>query len=102
MGGCNCPAHDGLLHATIDARDGYVFTTGGDGLAAAFARAGDAVRAGPSMPKPRSWRGGMAGGRVDFGADGVAFGRGGQTENGFFGAAVNQPHQVGSSAHGGR
>jgi class 3 adenylate cyclase len=37
--------HDGLLHAAIDARDVYVFAAGGDGLAAAFARAGDAVRA---------------------------------------------------------
>ena len=29
--------HDALLHAVIDAHDGYVFATGGDGLAAAAA-----------------------------------------------------------------
>src|SRR3954470_24908754 len=37
--------HHALLHAAIDEHDGYVFATGGDGLAAAFARAGDAIRA---------------------------------------------------------
>ena len=37
--------HDGLLHAAIEAHEGYVFSTGGDGLAAAFARAGDAFGA---------------------------------------------------------
>jgi len=37
--------HDSILRATIDGADGYVFSTGGDGLAAAFARAGDAVTA---------------------------------------------------------
>src|SRR6516165_5623382 len=37
--------HDALVHAAIDADNGYVFATGGDGFAVAFAHAGDAVRA---------------------------------------------------------
>src|ERR1700730_16417362 len=37
--------HDALLRASIDARGGHVFSTGGDGLAAAFQRAGEAVGA---------------------------------------------------------
>ena len=37
--------HDALLHAAIDEHGGYVFATGGDGFAAAFARAADAVSA---------------------------------------------------------
>ena len=35
--------HDALLRAAIDAHDGYVVKTTGDGVHAAFARAGDAL-----------------------------------------------------------
>jgi class 3 adenylate cyclase len=38
-------AHDAMLHAAIDAHSGYVFSTGGDGFAVAFSRAGDAMGA---------------------------------------------------------
>ncbi len=37
--------HDAILRAAIDGHDGYVFSTGGDGFAAAFARADEAVAA---------------------------------------------------------
>ena len=37
--------HDALLREAIDAHGGFVFSTGGDGFAAAFARAGEAVGA---------------------------------------------------------
>jgi predicted ATPase/class 3 adenylate cyclase len=37
--------HDALLRAAIGSRGGYVFSTGGDGFAAAFDRPQDAVRA---------------------------------------------------------
>jgi len=37
--------HDELLKATMEAHGGYLFATGGDGFATAFARAGDAVGA---------------------------------------------------------
>src|SRR5271155_3526882 len=32
--------HDAILRSTIDGHGGYVFSTGGDGFGAAFARAG--------------------------------------------------------------
>jgi class 3 adenylate cyclase len=37
--------HDGVVRAAIEANNGYVFATGGDGFAAAFQRVGDALRA---------------------------------------------------------
>jgi len=37
--------HDAILGVAIDAHRGYVFSTGGDGFAVAFARSGDAVAA---------------------------------------------------------
>jgi class 3 adenylate cyclase len=37
--------HDSILRSAIDGHRGYVFSTGGDGFAAAFARAGEAVAA---------------------------------------------------------
>jgi class 3 adenylate cyclase len=38
--------HDAVVRGAIEAHGGYVFATGGDGFAAAFGRAGDAVAAG--------------------------------------------------------
>ena len=46
--------HDELLPEVIDRRDGTVFATGGDGLAAAFARAADAAAA--AIDAQRSFR----------------------------------------------
>ena len=37
--------HDEIVREAIDAEDGYVFSTGGDGFAAVFTRAGDAIGA---------------------------------------------------------
>jgi class 3 adenylate cyclase len=37
--------HDRILREAVAARDGYVFSSGGDGLAAAFSRSADAVAA---------------------------------------------------------
>jgi class 3 adenylate cyclase len=37
--------HDERFRAAIELNDGYVFATGGDGFAAAFGRAGNAVAA---------------------------------------------------------
>ncbi len=35
--------HDELVRRLVEAHDGVVFATGGDGFAAAFARAGEAI-----------------------------------------------------------
>ena len=37
--------HDAVLRGAVTQHGGYVFATGGDGFAVAFARAGDAVEA---------------------------------------------------------
>ena len=37
--------HDALVRSAIEAHGGYVFSTGGDGFAAAFSRAHDAIDA---------------------------------------------------------
>src|SRR5271169_955615 len=37
--------HDSILRSAIDGHGGYVFSTGGDGVGVAFARAGDALTA---------------------------------------------------------
>src|SRR5947207_11608007 len=41
--------HDAILRTAMAHHDGYVFATGGDGFAVAFARTGDAVRAAVEM-----------------------------------------------------
>jgi class 3 adenylate cyclase len=38
-------AHDSILRGAIEENGGYIFATGGDGFAVAFARAGDALSA---------------------------------------------------------
>src|ERR1700687_4794694 len=46
--------HDALLRSAIDARGGYVFSTGGDGFCVAFGRAGDALPAATAMQRALS------------------------------------------------
>ena len=90
-----------LLHAAIDEHDGYVFATGGDGFAAAFARAGDAVRAAVA---------GQAALFAEVWPDGVSLsvrmglhsGEADEREGGFFGAAVNRAARIMSVARGGQ
>src|ERR1700758_4220879 len=43
--------HDGILRDSIQTHGGQVFSTGGDGLAAVFARSGDAVAAASQAQK---------------------------------------------------
>ena len=93
--------HDGLLHAVIEAHEGYVFSTGGDGLAAAFARAGDAVRAAVEAQAAvlaEEWPDGAAlSVRM-----GLHSGETEERENGFFGPAVNRAARIMSAARGGQ
>ena len=93
--------HDGLLHAAVDAHDGYVFSTGGDGLAAAFARAGDAIRAAVDAQAAllaEEWPDGVS---VSV-RMGLHSGEADERENGFFGAAVNRAARIMSVARGGQ
>ena len=93
--------HDALVRGAIDARGGYVFSTGGDGFAAAFGRAGDAVTAavdvqaalaGEAWPDgaPIRARMGIHTGEVEE--------RGGD----YYGPAVNRTARLMAVAHGGQ
>jgi predicted ATPase len=93
--------HDELLRAAIEAHDGYVFATGGDGFAAAFARAGDAVGAAVASQarlSPEAWPPG-APIRVRIGLHtGEVEERGGD----YFGPAVNRAARLMAIGHGGQ
>ena len=88
--------HDALLRAAIEAHGGYVFATGGDGFAAAFDRAGDALAAAAdgqaAMANHRNLRVRM----------GVHSGEAAEREGDYFGPAVNRAARLMAAGHGGQ
>jgi predicted ATPase/class 3 adenylate cyclase len=93
--------HDVIVRGAIEAHGGYVFATGGDGFAAAFARAADAISATVASQGrlgeepwpdalPLAVRMGLHTGEVQE--------RGGD----YFGAAVNRASRLMDFAHGGQ
>ena len=93
--------HDDVVRWVVEAHGGYVFATGGDGFAAAFRRAGDALEASLRIQQQliaESWpdaapirvRIGLHSGEVEE--------RGGD----YFGPAVNRAARVMAVAHGGQ
>jgi predicted ATPase/class 3 adenylate cyclase len=93
--------HDAILRSAIESHGGYVFATGGDGFAAAFGRAADAVAAAidaQAALSAESWppeaaiavRMGLHTGEVEE--------RGGD----YFGPAVNRAARVMAAGHGGQ
>ena len=93
--------HDELLRAATAAHRGYVFATGGDGFAVAFARAGDAIAAAVASQAALAeevWPHG-APIRVRMGLHtGEVEERGGD----YFGAAVSRAARLMAAAHGGQ
>ena len=93
-------AHDKLVRAVVEARDGYVFTTMGDGFAVAFQRASEAVAAAVELQESFSteeWT--STGLRVRMGLHtGEAIERGGD----YFGPTVNRVARIKALAHGGQ
>ena len=65
--------HDSIVRSAIDGHGGFVFSTGGDGFAVAFARAGDALAAAGEAQAGLAARA-LAGGCADQGPDGAAYG----------------------------
>ena len=93
--------HDSILRVAIEAHDGYVFATGGDGFAAAFARAGDALAAGEKArmalvseewPEEAPLRVRMA----------LHTGEAAERDGNYFGGAVNRAARLMAVGHGGQ
>jgi predicted ATPase/class 3 adenylate cyclase len=100
MGGA-LARHDEILRSAVSAHHGYVFATGGDGLAAAFHRASDALEAaarGQGQLTAERWPD-SAPIRVRMGLHtGAVEERGGD----YFGPAVNRAARVMATGHGGQ
>jgi class 3 adenylate cyclase len=93
--------HDAILRGAVDVRGGHVFSTGGDALCAAFARAGDALGAArdaqralqaESWPEPVTMRVRM----------GVHTGVADERDGDYFGTAVNRAARLMSWPTAGR
>ena len=93
--------HDALLRSVIAEHDGHVFSTGGDGFAAAFRRAGDALAAAVGVQvglSAEQWPGEVSI-RVRVGLhSGDADERGGD----YFGPSLNRCARLMAVAHGGQ
>jgi predicted ATPase/class 3 adenylate cyclase len=93
--------HDAVLRAAIEAREGYVFSTGGDGYAVAFARAGDALAAAIDAQHALAaepWPEGTTI-RVRMG---VHTGEAAERNGDYFGPPVNRTARLMAIAHGGQ
>jgi predicted ATPase/class 3 adenylate cyclase len=93
--------HDSILRDAIEAHGGYVFATGGDGFAAAFARAGDALAAAEKArmalaseewPEGAPIRVRMA----------LHTGEAAERDGNYFGGAVNRAARLMAVGHGGQ
>ncbi len=92
--------HDELIRAAIDRHDGYVFATGGDSFAVAFARGSAAVEAAREMQSAlatASWPGPELRVRI-----GLHVGEAEERSGNYFGPAVNTAARVEAAAHGGQ
>ncbi len=93
--------HDSILRSAIEGREGYVFSTGGDGFAAAFARAGEAVAAAVEAQREltaATWPEGATL-RVRMG---LHTGEAAERDGDYFGTAVNRAARLMATAHGGQ
>jgi predicted ATPase len=93
--------HDAIIHDAIEGHDGSVFSTGGDGFAAVFARAADALEAAIEA------QGALA--EVDWVTPtplrvriGVHTGEATERDGDYFGAPVNRAARLMAAGHGGQ
>ncbi len=88
--------HDAVLRDAVEQHQGYVFATGGDGFAVAFARAGEAVSAAVDIQRALRERSLLAV-RI-----GVHTGEAVEREGDYFGPAVNRAARLMAIGHGGQ
>ncbi len=89
-------AHDEGLRTAIEAHHGYVFATGGDGFAAAFGRAADAVAA---AEEAQAAVAGLEHVKVRMG---LHTGEAIERDRSYYGSEVNRAARLMSLAHGGQ
>ncbi len=92
--------HDEILRACLDAHGGFVFSTGGDGVAAAFQRSGDGVAAAAAAQRrlqAEAWPA-SAPLRVRMG---LHTGETQERDGDYFGPPVNRAARVMGAGHGG-
>src|SRR5579862_6363237 len=94
-------AHDRMVKEAVDACGGYVFATGGDGFAAAFARAGDAVSAAVSARGALEEHGWPADAIVRV-RMALHTGEAVERDGDYFGPAVNRTARLLAITHGGQ
>jgi predicted ATPase/class 3 adenylate cyclase len=88
--------HDDLLRGVIEANGGFVFATGGDGFAAAFGRAADAVAAAEQTQAA------VAGIDQIAVRMGINTGEVHERDGDYFGPAVNRTARLMAAGHGGQ
>jgi predicted ATPase/class 3 adenylate cyclase len=93
--------HDEVLRSAVESAGGFVFSTGGDGFAAAFGRAGDAAGAAVAAQRgltSMEWPAGLAL-RVRMG---LHTGEAQERDGDYFGPALNRAARMMAAAHGGQ
>jgi predicted ATPase/class 3 adenylate cyclase len=93
--------HDDIVRGAVQANHGYVFATGGDGFAAAFARVRDALSAGTSAQAALQAEPWPTGARLQV-RMAAHTGDAIEREGDYFGTAVNQAARLLALAHGGQ
>jgi predicted ATPase len=92
--------HDGIVRGAIKAARGYVFSTGGDGFAAAFGRASEAISAAQRAQAELAcaeWPGPVLRVRM-----GLHIGEAEERDGDYFGPVVNTAARVAAAGHGGQ
>jgi class 3 adenylate cyclase len=93
--------HDELLRSAVESHGGYVFSTGGDGFAVAFARAGDAIAAAVEAQSALAGEPWPTGAAIEV-RMGLHTGEVQERNGDYFGSAVNRAARLMALAHGGQ
>jgi predicted ATPase/class 3 adenylate cyclase len=88
--------HDDIVRSAVERHDGFVFATGGDGFAVAFARAGDALTC-ASAAQRELQAAGLPPVRI-----GIHSGEAEERDGDYFGPAVNRTARIMAIGHGGQ